>query len=77
MPRRNNYNYNFNLNSNKNKINMNPWAMLVVMLIITALNIYFTIVTKTLDVMAIIAFIACAFGIFMCVRNIIRSKREK
>ena len=70
------YNYNFDSNNNKKKISMNPWAMLVVMLILTGLNVFFTIVTKTVDFFTIAAFVACAAGIIMSIVNIVKEKKQ-
>ena len=74
MPR--NYNNNFDLNNNRNKVNVNPWGVLIIMILLTVLNILVTVKTGTLDFFAIVAFIACFAGIFMSVRNIIRSKKQ-
>lgn len=76
MPGKSNYNYNFNPNNRKNQVNMNPWAMLIAMLVLTGLNLWASFYIG-FDFLSIVAFIACGIGIFMSVRNIIRSKKKK
>ncbi len=73
MPNRTNYNFG---NNNRNKVNMNPWAMLVVMIVLTVLNILATIATKQMDFFTVMSFVACAAGIILCIVNIIRSKKK-
>ncbi|MBR1758607.1 MAG: hypothetical protein IJ744_07770 [Lachnospiraceae bacterium] len=75
MPK-NNYNYNFNPNRNQKKVSVNPWAMLIAMLVLTGLNVWASLYIG-FDFFSIAAFVACGIGIFISIRNIIRSKKEK
>ena len=54
-------NYNYNFNPNNRKNQVNMWASFYI----------------GFDFLSIVAFIACGIGIFMSVRNIIRSKKKK
>lgn len=76
MAKKYNYNYNPNSSSGKQQIKLNPWAVLILFIVLLVINIGFTI-AMGVTAFALLAIVACFIGIAMAVNNIMKKKGKK